>query len=126
MGRLFMPFLMAMLVFVASALCWLMPDAISAVIIALLAACTAAFLAWRGDQALLQAESREAEAESAFAHRLKSLRHDVRGCLAAALLMADRLTMTNDPEQKKAGDTIAQAIARATDILKQQENDGGL
>ena len=52
---------------------------------------------------------RLAELEAATA----SLRHDVRGMLAPALLVTDRLLAHSDPKIVRAGETIVKAVRRA-------------
>lgn len=46
-----------------------------------------------------------------------SLRHDVRGMLAPALLVTDRLLAHSDPKVVKAGETVVKAIRRAEQRL---------
>lgn len=46
-----------------------------------------------------------------------SLRHDVRGMLSPALLVADRLLAHADPKVVRAGETVAKAVKRAIDRL---------
>lgn len=42
-----------------------------------------------------------------------SLRHDLRGMLAPALLVVDRLLAHADPKVVKAGETVVKAVRRA-------------
>jgi hypothetical protein len=56
---------------------------------------------------------RLAELEAAAA----SLRHDVRGMLAPALLVTDRLLAHPDPKVVKAGETVVKAVRRAEERL---------
>ena len=42
-----------------------------------------------------------------------SLRHDLRGMLAPALLVVDRLLAHPDPKVVKAGETVVKAVRRA-------------
>jgi hypothetical protein len=56
---------------------------------------------------------RLAELEAATA----SLRHDVRGMLAPALLVTDRLLAHSDPKVVKAGETVVKAVRRAEERL---------
>ena len=42
-----------------------------------------------------------------------SLRHDLRGMLAPALLVVDRLLGHPDPKVVKAGETVVKAVRRA-------------
>jgi hypothetical protein len=46
------------------------------------------------------------------------LRHDLRGILSPALLMADRLLAHDDPAVKRAGEVIARTVERATARLE--------
>lgn len=45
------------------------------------------------------------------------LRHDLRGMLAPALLVVDRLLAHSDPKVAKAGETVVKAIKRAEERL---------
>jgi hypothetical protein len=45
------------------------------------------------------------------------LRHDVRGILSPALMVADRLVAHEDPVVARAGDVIARTVQRVTDRL---------
>jgi len=56
---------------------------------------------------------RLAELESATS----SLRHDLRGKLTTALLVADRLCMHLDPKVVKAGETLVQVMLQAEERL---------
>ncbi len=42
-----------------------------------------------------------------------SLRHDLRGVLSPALLVADRLLAHSDPVGVRAGETVVKAVRRA-------------
>ncbi|HYZ63802.1 MAG TPA: hypothetical protein VE650_15250 [Acetobacteraceae bacterium] len=46
-----------------------------------------------------------------------SLRHDVRGMLAPALLVTDRLLAHSDPKVVRAGETVVKAVRRAEERL---------
>jgi hypothetical protein len=48
-----------------------------------------------------------------------SLRHDIRGLLAPALLVADRLLAHPDPAVVRAGQTVVKAIGRAEERLRE-------
>ncbi len=48
-----------------------------------------------------------------------SLRHDLRGLLSPALLVADRLLLHDDPKVVKAGETIVKAVRRAEERLRE-------
>ncbi len=53
-----------------------------------------------------------------------SLRHDVRGMLAPALLVTDRLLNHPDPKIVRAGETIVKAVRRAeARLLETRQND---
>ena len=45
------------------------------------------------------------------------LRHDLRGMLAPALLVVDRLLAHSDPKVAKAGETVMKAIGRVEERL---------
>jgi len=55
-------------------------------------------------------------AEAAEA-RSAELRHDLRGAMSPALMVADRLVDHTDPAVSKAGDTIVRSIERATALI---------
>ena len=44
--------------------------------------------------------------------------HDLRGILTPALLTAERLQLNLDPKVQRAGDTLAQAVDRATELVR--------
>jgi signal transduction histidine kinase len=44
--------------------------------------------------------------------------HDLRGILTPALLIAERLQLNPDPKVRRAGETLAQAVDRATDLVR--------
>ena len=48
-----------------------------------------------------------------------SLRHDLRGLLSPALLVADRLLAHADPAVVRAGETVVKAISRAEARLRE-------
>ena len=48
-----------------------------------------------------------------------SLRHDLRGILSPALLVADRLLAHADPLVVRAGETVVKAVRRAEARLKE-------
>ena len=48
-----------------------------------------------------------------------SIRHDIRGILAPALLVADRLLAHTDPRVVKAGETVVKSVRRAEERLKE-------
>ena len=65
-------------------------------------------------RSLEQAEARIEELE----RLLSRLRHDVRGALAPALLMADSLRTHADPHVQRVGEMVGRAIDRITFMLK--------
>lgn len=67
---------------------------------------------------LRETDRRHATMEQDFAQRSSSLRHDVRGALSPALLIADRLMMADDAEKKRAGELISRAIGKVSDLLR--------
>ena len=50
-----------------------------------------------------------------------TLRHDLRGALSPALLMADRLTANPDPAVQRAGEVVVRAIDRATALIARRD-----
>lgn len=48
---------------------------------------------------------------------MSALRHDLRGMLAPAFLVVDRLLAHSDPKVVKAGQTVVKAIERAEQRL---------
>lgn len=46
--------------------------------------------------------------------QVASLRHDVRGMLSPALLVADRLSEHADPAVRRAGQTVIRTVERVT------------
>lgn len=48
---------------------------------------------------------------------MSALRHDLRGMLAPAFLVVDRLLAHSDPNVVKAGKTVVEAIKRAEERL---------
>jgi signal transduction histidine kinase len=44
--------------------------------------------------------------------------HDLRGILTPALLVAERLQFNEDPKVQRAGETLVQAVDRATDLVR--------
>ena len=48
-----------------------------------------------------------------------ALRHDLRGMLSPALLVADRLLAHPDPAVVRAGETVVKAITRAEARLRE-------
>jgi len=44
--------------------------------------------------------------------------HDLRGILTPALLTSERLQLNTDPKVQRAGETLAQAVDRATDLVR--------
>ena len=82
----------------------------------------------RGDAAGLDArravEARAEAAEEANARLVKAagqMRHDLRGILSPALLTADRLTTSQDPTARRAGETMVATIDRAEERLRRSD-----
>ncbi len=82
----------------------------------------------RGDAAGLAArrgiEARAEAAEEASARLVKAageMRHDLRGILSPALLTADRLTTSQDPVARRAGETMVATIDRAEARLRRSD-----
>lgn len=50
-----------------------------------------------------------------------TLRHDLRGALSPALLMADRLTTNPDPAVQRAGEVVVRSIDRATALIARKD-----
>jgi len=58
-------------------------------------------------------ESRIRLLEESSAH----LRHDLRGVLSPALMMADRLLKNEDPAIRRAGQAVVRSVERATTLI---------
>ncbi|MBE7210136.1 MAG: hypothetical protein INR65_03885 [Gluconacetobacter diazotrophicus] len=50
------------------------------------------------------------------------LRHDLRGILSPAMLVADRLTANPDPAVRRAGETMVATVERAEQRLRRNAN----
>ena len=61
----------------------------------------------------LDLESRVRLLEESSAH----LRHDLRGVLSPALMMADRLLKNEDPAIRRAGQAVVRSVERATTLI---------
>ena len=59
----------------------------------------------------LQAQVGELEAAAS------TLRHDLRGVLSPALMVADRLVNNPDPAVRRAGEAVVRSVERATALL---------
>ncbi len=64
-----------------------------------------------------QAEAQLAEKLREHAQASSRLRHDLRGILSPALLLADRLLMSQDPLSKRTAETMILTIERAEKAL---------
>ncbi len=53
----------------------------------------------------------------AIESQIKGLRHDLRGALAPAMIMADKLTVSSDPAVRKSGEAVVKSIERASALL---------
>jgi hypothetical protein len=72
-------------------------------------------------EAHLACEARAEAAEAKNAALVKAagqMRHDLRGILSPALLTADRLTMSQDPVARRAGETMVATVERAEERLR--------
>ncbi len=49
---------------------------------------------------------------------VSELRHDLRGAISPAALIADRLRQSNDPAVQRSGKTIASVVERVMGILE--------
>ncbi len=92
------------------------------------AALAAGLALGRGDAAGLRArrevEARAEAAEEANARLVKAagqMRHDLRGILSPALLTADRLTMSQDPVARRAGEAMVATVDRAEERLRRSD-----
>ena len=56
---------------------------------------------------------------AAIATATATMNHGLRGALSAAMLAADRLTMSRDADVRQAGEVIVRAVQRATAIAQQ-------
>ncbi len=71
-------------------------------------------------QDLRQCVAARQEAEQLLASRMelqRRLRHDLRGALSPALLMADRLVGHDDPRVRRAGEIMVKSVDRASFLL---------
>jgi signal transduction histidine kinase len=53
------------------------------------------------------------------------LRHDLRGVLSPALMMADRLLRNDDPAIRRAGQAVVRSVERATALLAENKKANG-
>lgn len=72
-------------------------------------------LALADDPEIARKLARLGELEAA----ISALRHDLRGVLSPALLVADRLLAHSDPKVARAGETVVKAVRRAEERLQQ-------
>ena len=77
------------------------------------------------DQALIDALTRRAEEAEALLreHRLdlSKLRHDLRGILSPALLLADRLSTSEEPMAKRTAEAMIRTVERAEQALARRD-----
>ena len=70
----------------------------------------------------VSAERRRAAAAEArlveLAREASQMRHDLRGILSPAMLTADRLTMSQDPVARRAGEAMIATVERAEERLR--------
>lgn len=69
-------------------------------------------------QALHQA-LRQKEHLAALGTAVAKINHDLRGILSSALLMSDRLEMSEDPDVRRVTPTLISSIERAVDLCKE-------
>jgi hypothetical protein len=55
----------------------------------------------------------EAQGSDEWTHKLSLLRHDLRGILSPAMLIADRLLAHEDPAVQRAGELVNRTVERA-------------
>ncbi|CAI3924972.1 MULTISPECIES: hypothetical protein [Commensalibacter] len=65
-----------------------------------------------------------AKIETQHASQLSILRHDVKGILSPALLMADRILLNKTADEKtlQSAESIAQSIEKVAEYLKETKN----
>lgn len=51
------------------------------------------------------------------------LRHDIRGALSAAMLVAEMMSMSKEADRKRAGDVVMSAITRVNDLIRKPQDD---
>ncbi len=61
----------------------------------------------------------------AMEERAAALRHDLRGVLSPALMMADRLLKNEDPAVRRAGQAVVRSVDRATALLADSKREDG-
>ncbi len=64
-----------------------------------------------------------AQEREAWSRQLSALRHDLRGILSPAMLIADRLLAHPDPAVQRAGDVINRTVERATARLTEKPSE---
>ena len=70
----------------------------------------------------LSAATRKAdEALAARIEMQRRIRHDMRGALSPALLLADRLLNHADPAVKRTGDIVVRSIERAASLIEEPD-----
>lgn len=57
------------------------------------------------------------EEMEAYRAATAAMRHDIRGVLSPALMMADRLLTHQDPAVQRAGQAVVRSVERATAVL---------
>jgi signal transduction histidine kinase len=77
------------------------------------------------DQALIDALTRRAEqAERLLEDRqrdLARLRHDLRGILSPALLLADQLSSSEEPMARRTAEAVIRTVERAEEALTRRD-----
>jgi hypothetical protein len=113
----------------SSAVLALMGLGIPFILAALLAAICAGLLIY-GVGRLTPAEPAAAHASADLETRIRQLeetsshlRHDLRGVLSPALMMADRLLKNEDPAIRRAGEAVVRSVERATTLLAENKQE---
>jgi hypothetical protein len=120
-ARLVWPSQLAAIVFAASAISWLMPDAITAMVVAGVGAVATVYMALRRPLPAAPPPPAPAEPEPEKELTWREVRHEIRNALSPVLLVADRMTMSDDPEKRRAGDIIAAGVERTNELLRKHE-----
>ena len=108
----------------ASAALMLAGAGVPHVVAALMPAALAGAIMYAASRALLATPPADAAAVEALRSQVgqletaaSALRHDLRGVLSPALMVADRLVNNPDPAVRRAGDAVVRSIDRATALL---------
>lgn len=83
---------------------------------------------WVASAAAAEQDGRAPALEERIKHLEEStagLRHDLRGVLSPALMMADRLLKNEDPVIRRAGQAVVGSVERATALLAENKRQTG-